>query len=179
MTTIITILEYIAAQETPTVFCFRHSRNVVGSSLTDVFEDRCNGWMWDSVVRYRRGEKNLPRHVYDCLPLRREEDIYCLDCSWESRCDYHRKLALSVRRWEQLSPAALASISERQRSYIDEFTFHQTSDDRYDAMYAGELIAIWDGEMWLEPGIVGDSDPFANHINTIGGLIHKKVGLSK
>ena len=60
----------------------------------------------------------------------------------------------------QLPEEALEAISERPRSYIDEFTFVHMGAGYYEAWYAGELLAIWDGEDWCEPGIVGDSHPF-------------------
>jgi hypothetical protein len=48
----------------------------------------------------------------------------------------------------QLPPEALALISERQRSYIDEFTFYKRSNGHIDAWYAGELLSTFNGFGW-------------------------------
>lgn len=51
----------------------------------------------------------------------------------------------------QLPKRALALISERQKSYIDEFSFLKCKG-HIRAFYASELIAIWinDSDAWLE-----------------------------
>ena len=43
-------------------------------------------------------------------------------------------------------------ISRRQRSYIDEFTFFERLSGNIEAWYAGELLAVWDGIGWKDPG---------------------------
>ncbi len=54
---------------------------------------------------------------------------------------------------EELPPAALALMSDEQRSYLDEFEFRQcispASPDRIEAWYAGQLLATWNGTGWV------------------------------
>lgn len=54
----------------------------------------------------------------------------------------------------QLPIEALLLISERQRSYIDEFVFYQYHTRAgvvYLAWYADSFIAQWDGSAWIAP----------------------------
>jgi hypothetical protein len=44
--------------------------------------------------------------------------------------------------------AALALMSASQRSYLDEFTFKRRSDGSIEGWYAGEVLAVWDGDGW-------------------------------
>jgi hypothetical protein len=53
--------------------------------------------------------------------------------------------------WKALPKTALAAISKRQRSYIDEFDFHLLKNGDIEAFYGGEYIGYWDSERerWL------------------------------
>lgn len=51
----------------------------------------------------------------------------------------------------ELPKKALAKISKRQRSYIDEFTFFLFPSGIIQAWYANALLALWDGEGWKDP----------------------------
>ena len=52
--------------------------------------------------------------------------------------------------WRQLPKKALAAISKRQRSYIDEFVFKKYEDGSIEAHYGGEYLATWGGKSWIE-----------------------------
>lgn len=47
-----------------------------------------------------------------------------------------------------LPKKALAAISKRQRTYIDEFVFKQYADGLIEAYYAGDIVGYWDGRRW-------------------------------
>jgi len=53
-----------------------------------------------------------------------------------------------------LPKPALALISRRQRSYLDEFVFFQLPYGYIEGWYAGELLALWNGKSWQEPTFV-------------------------
>lgn len=50
----------------------------------------------------------------------------------------------------QLPKMALRKMSASQRSYLDEFTFYRSSQG-IEAVYAGEVLAIWRNNGWQEP----------------------------
>jgi hypothetical protein len=50
--------------------------------------------------------------------------------------------------YQDLPERAKALISDDQKSYIDEFSFYW-EDGVYQAFYAGELLATWNGSGWL------------------------------
>lgn len=50
---------------------------------------------------------------------------------------------------ELLPKEALAKISERQQSYIDEFIFVWFSPTKIEAWYANECLATWNGKGWV------------------------------
>jgi hypothetical protein len=50
----------------------------------------------------------------------------------------------------QLPIRAQRSISQRQQSYIDEFTFYQ-AEDHIQAFYAGELLCVFRDNGWQLP----------------------------
>jgi hypothetical protein len=51
--------------------------------------------------------------------------------------------------YKDLPATAWAKISERQKTYIDEFSFYKQKDGSIQAYYAGELVATWDGKSWI------------------------------
>lgn len=57
---------------------------------------------------------------------------------------------MTVIHYTQLPPEALMLISDRQKTYIDEFSFIE-DEGKITAMYGGEALAIWDGVGWTLP----------------------------
>jgi hypothetical protein len=50
--------------------------------------------------------------------------------------------------YDKLPKKAIAAISKRQRTYIDEFVFRQYKNGLIAAYYAGDLVGVWDGRSW-------------------------------
>lgn len=56
--------------------------------------------------------------------------------------------------YADLPEEAKACISEEQKSYIDEFSFFKRNEGVNETIvcwYAGEVLAVWDGQAWQEP----------------------------
>lgn len=67
-----------------------------------------------------------------------------------------KKAKYKVIGYEKLPKKAYAAIGKRQRTYIDEFTFHLYPDGEIHAFYAGDFVGAWDGETWNVVGYGGD-----------------------
>lgn len=50
----------------------------------------------------------------------------------------------------ELPVEALALFSEDQLSYLDEFSFIREESGMIQGWYAGQLLAVWDGEGWSQ-----------------------------
>lgn len=64
---------------------------------------------------------------------------------------------VSVRKisYKQLPKKALAAISKRERSCIDEFEFREYKDGHIEAWYAGEFVGVWWGPSAKRWEVVG------------------------
>lgn len=55
-------------------------------------------------------------------------------------------------KFEDLPKEAQAGLSEDQVSYIDEFTFYENGEV-IEGWYAGDLLAVWQGQGWTLPTV--------------------------
>jgi hypothetical protein len=58
------------------------------------------------------------------------------------------KAKYKVIGYKQLPKKVCAAMSKRQRTYIDEFTFHLYPNGEIHAIYAGDLVGEWNGKTW-------------------------------
>jgi hypothetical protein len=67
----------------------------------------------------------------------------------------------TIIEFADLPQAARDQISKRQQSYIDEFRFVKYPHHRIAAIYAGDILSVWDlfnpDAGWQEPIVAGVS----------------------